>query len=231
MNSTLKLCTARGISTVASPHPKLLTANQIQSVHCKPQFPSLLKPTRFNCGQFTRFSVFLMDSAYRNANSVCFRTIKPPLFNFFTVIRWRPWRGGLPDGDITVEKTDVGENIDDYETQQNEAPQEGSFVDNLQFLKFLEEFDIKLLQAEYLDDESLIAMMSTFSGGAVALWLAAAFVGAVDSIPLVPKVLELVGLGYTIWFSSRYLIFKENRDELFATVEQIKQQVLGSKDK
>lgn len=76
-----------------------------------------------------------------------------------------------------------------------------------------------------------------------------------------PNVLELVGLGYTIWFSSRYLIFKvsilkmiitssiwnlsvcftgqrlkpiltclqKNRDELVAKVEQIKQQVLGSK--
>ena len=51
----------------------------------------------------------------------------------------------VPDGDITVETTDVGENIDNYETQQNEAPQEGSLVDNLQFLKFLEEFDIKVL--------------------------------------------------------------------------------------
>ncbi|KAL6518586.1 hypothetical protein OROGR_019088 [Orobanche gracilis] len=69
------------------------------------------------------------------------------------------------------------------------------------------------------------------AGGAVALWLASATVGAIDSIPLVPKMLELVVLGYTVWFSSCYLIFKENRDELFATVEQIKQEVLGSNSK
>lgn len=55
----------------------------------------------------------------------------------------------VPDGDITVETTDIGENNEDYETQQNEAPQEGSLVDNLQFLKFLKEFDIKVLPFEF----------------------------------------------------------------------------------
>ncbi|XP_042022694.1 protein CURVATURE THYLAKOID 1D, chloroplastic-like [Salvia splendens] len=210
MNSTMKLCTARGISSVASPHPKLLPTNQIQSVHCKTQFPSLLKQTRFNCGLRCRTSSSLRSTTPEetSAGRTSYGTDEPVL-----------------DGDITVDKTDVDENIVDCETQQNEAPQEGSLVDNLQFLKFLEEFDIKL---DYEDTSSILVFGG---GGAVALWLAAAVVGAVDSIPLVPKVLELVGLGYTIWFSSRYLIFKENRDELFATVEQIKQQVLGSKDK
>ncbi|KAG6397518.1 hypothetical protein SASPL_143687 [Salvia splendens] len=224
MNSTMKLCTARGISSVASPHPKLLPTNQIQSVHCKTQFPSLLKQTRFNCGLRCRTSSSLRSTTPEetSAGRTSYGTDEPVL-----------------DGDITVDKTDVDENIVDCETQQNEAPQEGSLVDNLQFLKFLEEFDIKLKSCEInvLDYEDTSSILVFGGGGAVALWLAAAVVGAVDSIPLVPKVLELVGLGYTIWFSSRYLIFKvilyfqENRDELFATVEQIKQQVLGSKDK
>lgn len=128
------------------------------------------------------------------------------------------------DGDIIVEKTNLGEKKEDYDTQLNEAPQETSLLDNLQFLKFLEEFDLKL------DYEDTYSVLVFGGGGAVALWLAAAVVGAIDSIPLFPKVLELIGLGYTIWFSSRYLLFKKNRDELVARVEQIKQQVLGSKD-
>ncbi|KAL2527998.1 protein CURVATURE THYLAKOID 1D [Forsythia ovata] len=45
-----------------------------------------------------------------------------------------------------------------------------------------------------------------------------------------PKVLELVGLAYTLWFTIRYLIFKKNRDELVVKVEEIKQQILGSQD-
>ncbi|KAK2650136.1 hypothetical protein Ddye_017625 [Dipteronia dyeriana] len=48
-----------------------------------------------------------------------------------------------------------------------------------------------------------------YGGGAiVAVWLSSIVVGAVNSIPLVPKILELVGLGYTGWFVYRYLLFK-----------------------
>ncbi|MCE7766967.1 hypothetical protein GQL56_30545, partial [Pseudomonas putida] len=61
-----------------------------------------------------------------------------------------------------------------------------------------------------------------------ALWLTTAIVGAIDSIPLFPKLLEVVGLGYAVWFSTRYLLFKKNRDELAAKIEELKQEVLGS---
>ncbi|MQL41646.1 hypothetical protein EI012_27460, partial [Escherichia coli] len=47
---------------------------------------------------------------------------------------------------------------------------------------------------------------------------------------LFPKLLEVVGLGYTVWFSSRYLLFKKNRDELAAKIEKLKEQVLGSQE-
>lgn len=43
-----------------------------------------------------------------------------------------------------------------------------------------------------------------YAGGAVVLlWLASTVVGAVNAIPLLPKLLELVGLGYTAWFVYR----------------------------
>ncbi|KAG6386667.1 hypothetical protein SASPL_151836 [Salvia splendens] len=81
-----------------------------------------------------------------------------------------------------------------------------------------------------LDYEETYSFLAFGSGGAVALWLVAAIVSAIDSIPVLPKALELVGLGYTLWFTSRYLVLKKNRDELFARVEELKQQVLGSDD-
>ena len=46
------------------------------------------------------------------------------------------------------------------------------------------------------------------SGALVALWLAATIVGALNNIPLLPKLFELVGLGYSAWFTYRYLLFK-----------------------
>ncbi|KAF7829293.1 Protein CURVATURE THYLAKOID 1D, chloroplastic [Senna tora] len=70
-----------------------------------------------------------------------------------------------------------------------------------------------------------------YGGGAiVVLWLASAVVGAIDSIPLIPKLLEVVGLSYTLWFTYRYLLFKKNRDELGAKFEELKEQILGSED-
>ncbi|KAK4411719.1 protein CURVATURE THYLAKOID 1D, chloroplastic [Sesamum angolense] len=66
----------------------------------------------------------------------------------------------------------------------------------------------------YVEDEP--KPDSIITEGDIALWLLAAVVSAVDSISS--------GLGYTLWFSSRYLVFKKNRDELVAKIEQIKQQ-------
>ncbi|ESQ37747.1 hypothetical protein EUTSA_v10029019mg [Eutrema salsugineum] len=49
-----------------------------------------------------------------------------------------------------------------------------------------------------------------YGGGAiVAVWLSSIVVGAINSVPLLPKVMELVGLGYTGWFVYRYLLFKK----------------------
>ncbi|MED6209048.1 hypothetical protein PIB30_050847 [Stylosanthes scabra] len=92
-------------------------------------------------------------------------------------------------------------------------------------LDFLDKLDLKL---DIDDTGSLIV----YGGAAVvALWLTSAIVGAIDSVPLIPKLFEVVGLGYSVWFTSRYLLFKKNRDEFVAKIEEIKEQVLGSEDK
>uniref|UniRef100_A0A0A9BRI8 Cyanobacterial aminoacyl-tRNA synthetase CAAD domain-containing protein n=1 Tax=Arundo donax TaxID=35708 RepID=A0A0A9BRI8_ARUDO len=68
------------------------------------------------------------------------------------------------------------------------------------------------------------------TGAFFAGWILSAVVSAIDSIPLLPKILEIVGLGYTIWFSTRYLLFKENRDELLVKFEDLKRRIVGSGD-
>ncbi|CAK9196455.1 unnamed protein product, partial [Sphagnum troendelagicum] len=51
--------------------------------------------------------------------------------------------------------------------------------------------------------------VGVYAGGAiVALWLSSTIVGAINSLPLLPKLMELIGLGYTGWFIYRYLLFK-----------------------
>ncbi|KQK18667.1 protein CURVATURE THYLAKOID 1A, chloroplastic [Brachypodium distachyon] len=68
-----------------------------------------------------------------------------------------------------------------------------------------------------------------YGGGAVvALWLTTVVVGAINSVPLLPKLLELVGLGYTGWFVYRYLLFKESRKELASDIETLKKKIAGT---
>ncbi|KAL1828621.1 hypothetical protein ACET3Z_007033 [Daucus carota] len=68
-----------------------------------------------------------------------------------------------------------------------------------------------------------------YGGGAlVGLWLSATLVGAINSIPLLPKILELVGLGYTGWFVYRYLLFKSSRKELASDIESLKKKIAGT---
>ncbi|KAI3888485.1 hypothetical protein MKX03_015115 [Papaver bracteatum] len=68
-----------------------------------------------------------------------------------------------------------------------------------------------------------------YGGGAVVgLWLSSVVVGAIDSLPLLPKMMELVGLGYTGWFIYRYLLFKSSRKELATDIEEWKKKISGS---
>ncbi|RLN12986.1 hypothetical protein C2845_PM09G06670 [Panicum miliaceum] len=68
-----------------------------------------------------------------------------------------------------------------------------------------------------------------YGGGAiVALWLTSVVVGAINAVPLLPKIMELVGLGYTGWFVYRYLLFKESRKELATDIEALKKKITGT---
>ncbi|KAK8711326.1 hypothetical protein V6N13_146610 [Hibiscus sabdariffa] len=68
-----------------------------------------------------------------------------------------------------------------------------------------------------------------YGGGAVvAVWLSSILVGAINSVPLLPKIMELVGLGYTGWFIYRYLLFKSSRKELATDIEALKSKIAGT---
>ncbi|KDP28533.1 hypothetical protein JCGZ_14304 [Jatropha curcas] len=68
-----------------------------------------------------------------------------------------------------------------------------------------------------------------YGGGAiVAVWLSSIVVGAINSVPLLPKIMELVGLGYTGWFVYRYLLFKSSRKELATDIDALKKKIAGT---
>ncbi|CAM6100099.1 unnamed protein product [Calypogeia fissa] len=71
--------------------------------------------------------------------------------------------------------------------------------------------------------------VAAYAGGAlVTLWFSSTIIGAVNSVPLLPKLLELVGLGYTGWFVYRYLLFKSSRKELVTDIEELKAKITGA---
>ncbi|KAK7349462.1 hypothetical protein VNO77_06847 [Canavalia gladiata] len=77
-----------------------------------------------------------------------------------------------------------------------------------------------------LENKSTVLL---YGGGAiVAIWLSSILVGAINSVPLLPKIMELVGLGYTGWFVYRYLLFKSSRKELATDIDALKKKITGT---
>ncbi|NEQ30907.1 MAG: hypothetical protein F6K04_07880 [Leptolyngbya sp. SIO4C5] len=63
----------------------------------------------------------------------------------------------------------------------------------------------------------------------VSVKLMLAVLGAINDIPLLSPLFELIGLGYVIWFVYRYLLKASNRQELVEDFNSLKDQVLGRK--
>ncbi|MFS7931988.1 putative cyanobacterial aminoacyl-tRNA synthetase, CAAD domain, protein CURVATURE THYLAKOID 1 [Helianthus anomalus] len=51
---------------------------------------------------------------------------------------------------------------------------------------------------------------------------------AIDRLPLIPGVLELVGIGYTGWFVYKNLIYKPDREALVETIKGTYKDIIGS---
>ncbi|CAN4085812.1 unnamed protein product [Withania somnifera] len=62
----------------------------------------------------------------------------------------------------------------------------------------------------------------------LGLWFSSIVADSLDSIPLLPKFLELVGFGYFGWFIYRYLLFKSGRDELGSDIQDLKKKITGN---
>lgn len=54
-----------------------------------------------------------------------------------------------------------------------------------------------------------------------------ALLDAINSIPLLSPIFELVGLGYATWFSFRYLLKAATRQELADKIRSFKQETVG----
>ncbi|XP_041005426.1 protein CURVATURE THYLAKOID 1B, chloroplastic [Juglans microcarpa x Juglans regia] len=76
--------------------------------------------------------------------------------------------------------------------------------------------------------EDKYAVSSLAVAGAVGLWVSTGMVSALDRLPLIPGVLELVGIGYTGWFAYKNLVFKPARESLIQKMRDTYKEIIGS---
>lgn len=75
--------------------------------------------------------------------------------------------------------------------------------------------------------EDRVAIIGLGFAAVVALWASANLVTAIDKLPLIPSVLEFVGILFSSWFVYRYLLFKPDREELGQTINKSISDILG----
>jgi hypothetical protein len=61
----------------------------------------------------------------------------------------------------------------------------------------------------------------------VTLKVLLALLDAINNIPLLAPIFEVVGISYSTWFAFRYLLKSSNRKELIAEIDSVKNQLFG----
>ncbi|GER34491.1 protein CURVATURE THYLAKOID 1D [Striga asiatica] len=152
---------ARRFSNAPLIRPCNLATKNLQPIHCRKQTHFIRNHLCFISG-LRRFPILSVRSATSDETST----------------------GTTPygkdkleaDGSVIVEDNSPGDRKEDYDIIR--LPQEGPLID-MEIFKFMEDLNIKF---DFQDTYSLLVFGG---GGAVALWLATAVIGAIDSIPLV----------------------------------------------
>jgi hypothetical protein len=79
----------------------------------------------------------------------------------------------------------------------------------------------------FSDYKKPLLTLILFLSGIVTVYITLAVLDAVNDIPLLAPIFELIGIGYTAWFVYRYLLRASTRSELVSEFESLKTQVVG----
>ena len=81
----------------------------------------------------------------------------------------------------------------------------------------------------FADYQKPLITIGLILAGGISIKVLLGVLGALNDVPLVAPVFELIGMGYTGWFVYRYLLKASNRQELLTEVDAFKEQVVGKK--
>ncbi|KAK4751649.1 hypothetical protein SAY87_020447 [Trapa incisa] len=76
--------------------------------------------------------------------------------------------------------------------------------------------------------EDKYAVTSLGVAGFVALVGSNGMILAIERLPLIPGILEVVGIGYTGWFAYKNLIFKPDREALLRKLKDTYRDIIGT---
>ncbi|MBW4527667.1 MAG: CAAD domain-containing protein [Phormidium tanganyikae FI6-MK23] len=87
---------------------------------------------------------------------------------------------------------------------------------------------MKYISAFWQEYKPIVYILGAILFTLFALNVVFGIIGFVTSLPIISGLLELVGIGYTVWFVNRYLLKAETRQQLSQKVEELKQDVIGA---
>lgn len=94
----------------------------------------------------------------------------------------------------------------------NQSIQKGQWIVT-QIVDFLSKLS-ENLGSFFGENQQLLINLGLIFGAIIAFRVSLAVIAAINEIPLVAPTFELVGIGYSIWFISRYLLNTSSRQEL-----------------
>ncbi|XP_022033654.1 protein CURVATURE THYLAKOID 1C, chloroplastic [Helianthus annuus] len=75
--------------------------------------------------------------------------------------------------------------------------------------------------------EDLVALLGVGFAFVVAFWASLSVTAAIDKLPVLPGLFELIGILFSTWFVYRYLLFKPDRKELAEIIKKSLADIIG----
>ncbi|KAG8084002.1 hypothetical protein GUJ93_ZPchr0010g10558 [Zizania palustris] len=86
---------------------------------------------------------------------------------------------------------------------------------------------INALKQEWDRIEDKYAVTTLAVAASLGMWSAGGVVSAIDRLPVIPGLMETVGIGYSGWFAYRNLLFKPDREAFFAKVREVYEDIIS----
>jgi hypothetical protein len=141
------------------------------------------------------------------------------------------YAGSSAKGTVAAEPQDIKVNVD-QPGAITKLPSPNSTTDQAwqEWVQPVSEFLSKLpdyVGGFFSSYQKPLITLALILSGVITVKVTLAVLDAINDIPLLSPVFELVGIGYTAWFVYRYLLKVETRKELASEFDALKGQVVG----